>query len=404
MATFTKGLAGVLVAETVICPVGAEGIDEILYFGYPLCEMSEKFCFDECAYLLLYKAMPTDEQLKSFKGRVAASRTLQPSLKQALELMPGNCPPMDVLRTTSSFSGLLHPEDGDAPYSEEAALRVFERALGAFPAAMLYWHHFHTSQKKVDTSSPAEESVSQHFLRVLHGNESPVAASQLAVRALDGSLILYAEHDITASTFTSRVCASTLSDAWSCLTGAIGTLKGPLHGGANEAAHKMLKEWRDPEAAIAGVKSKLAKKELIFGFGHRVYMKKGDPRNAIAKKLSKALSESDLPHANPSLFAVSEAAETTMVEGKGIKPNLDFYTASLYEQLGIPVGLFTPIFVFSRIMGWAAHVLEQRANNRLIRPSAKYLGKPTQMLPRSVVFTSAFDAETGAAAKMQKTA
>merc|ERR1712106_484966 len=166
---------------------------------------------------------------------------------------------------------------------------------------------------------------------------------------------------MTASTFTSRLCASTLSDSWSCLTAAIGTLKGPLHGGANEAAHKMLTAWNDSQAAVDGVKSKLANKELIFGFGHRVYMKKGDPRNPVAKRISKALSQSSLPQANPRLFAVSEAAEATMEQEKGIKANLDFYTASLYEQLGIPVGLFTPIFVVSRTMGWAAHVLEQRS-------------------------------------------
>lgn len=391
MAMFSKGLAGVVVAESDICPVGNPDIHEILYFGYPLCEMAEKFCFDECAYLLLYKAMPTLEELKEFRARVAPCRELHPTLKQALELMPGASAPMDVIRTVCSFLGLLHPEEGEAPYKLEAALRVFERALGALPAAMLYWHHFHTSKKKVETASPLpDESVAEHFLRVLHGDGSPLATSPLAVRALDGSLILYAEHEMTASTFSSRLCASTLSDAWSCLTAGIGTLKGPLHGGANEAAHRMLTAWSDPQAAKDGVKAKLAGKELIFGFGHRVYMKKGDPRNPVAKRISKLLSESSLPHANPGLFAVSEAAEATMEQEKGIAANLDFYTASLYDQLGIDVGLFTPIFVMARTMGWAAHILEQRANNRLIRPSANYVGQPQQALPVSVVFAAPF--------------
>jgi 2-methylcitrate synthase len=194
--------------------------------------------------------------------RVAACRELHPSLKQALELMPASAPPMDVMRTTTSFLGLLYPEEGNPPFPADKALCVFERALGALPAAMLYWHHFHTSGERVDTTSPkSEESLAEHFLRVLHGSASPVATSPLAVRSLDGSLILYAEHEMTASTFSSRLCASTLSDAWSCLTGAIGTLKGPLHGGANEAAHKMLTAWSDPQTASDGVKAMLAKKK-----------------------------------------------------------------------------------------------------------------------------------------------
>lgn len=385
--TFSQGLAGVFVAESEICPVGVAGINDILYFGYPLCEMAEKFCFDECAYLLLYKSFPSADELKSFRTRIAPFRSLHATLKQALEIMPADAAPMDVLRTTSSFLGLLYPEKGEPPYKLESALAVFEQSLGAFPAAMLYWYHFHTSKRQVDTSSPnPEESVAAHFLRVLHGNDSPIAKSALAVRALDGSLILYAEHEMTASTFSSRLCASTLSDAWSCITAAIGTLRGPLHGGANEAAYHMLAGWSDPKAAEEGVKAKLAKKDLIFGFGHRVYMKKGDPRNPVAKRISKALSESDLPNANPHLFAVSEAAEATMDKEKGIKANLDFYTASMYAQLAIPVGLFTPVFVFSRTLGWASHILEQRNHNRLIRPSAIYTGKTLQPLPASVVF------------------
>lgn len=393
MATYSKGLAGVIVAESSICPVGVPDVDQILYFGYPLCEMAEKFCFDECAYLLLYKVMPNSEELKAFRGRVAPCRVLHPSLKLALEVMPCDAAPMDVIRTTCSFLGMLYPEkmSEKSTYTEEAALGAFERALGALPAAILYWHHFATGGKKVETSSKnMDESIAEHFLRVLHGDDSPVANSPLAVRALDGSLILYAEHEMTASTFTSRLCASTLSDVWSCLTGAIGTLKGPLHGGANEAAHKMLTSWSDRQAAAEGIKSMLAAKELVYGFGHRVYMKKGDPRSPVAKGISKALSESTLPHANPNYFAVSESAEATMVQEKGIKTNLDFYTASLYDQLGIPVGLFTPIFVISRTMGWASHIIEQRANNRLIRPSATYVGKTQQDLPASVVFSAPF--------------
>lgn len=390
MATFSKGLAGVIVAESSICPVGVQDVDDILYFGFPLTEMAEKYCFDECAYLLLYKALPSDEELKAFRARIALNRELHPDLKQALEVMPRSAAPMDVMRTTCSFLGMLYPEDGQPPYKEAVALQAFERALGALPAAILYWYHF-TNEKRVETASVVpNESVAEHFLRILHGEGSPIAKSPLAVRALDGSLILYAEHEMTASTFTSRLCASTLSDVWSCLTGAIGTLKGPLHGGANEAAHRMLTSWSNRQAAADGVKAMLSAKEVVYGFGHRVYMKKGDPRSPVAKRISKALSESSLPHANPNYFAVSESAEAAMEQEKGIKTNLDFYTASLYDQLGIPVGLFTPIFVISRTMGWASHILEQRANNRLIRPSAAYVGKSKQELPSSVVFSTSF--------------
>jgi len=396
-ATYSKGLAGVYICESEICPVGWSDIHDILYFGYPLCEMSEIFSFDEVAYLLLHKAWPSPDELSAFRMRVSAARELDTTLKQALELMPASTPPMDMMRTACSFIGMLRPEESSPTLTDanaDAAVRAFEYALGALPSAMLYWHHFHSNGQRVETRSlRADESVSEHMLRVLHGNDSPIAKSTLAVRALDGSLILYAEHEMTASTFASRLCASTLSDVWSCLTGAIGVLKGPLHGGANEAAYKMLVEWKDAETATQGVKSKVANKELLFGFGHRVYMKKGDPRSPYAKKFSKALSVSTLPDANPCLVAVSEAAEEAMVQEKGIKTNLDYYTASLYAQLGIPVGLFTPIFAVSRTTGWASHILEQRSHNRLMRPSCIYTGKAPQSLPGSVVFSAPFGAD-----------
>lgn len=382
--SYSKGLAGVIVAESDICPVGVEGVNQILYFGYPLLELAEKFSFDEVAYLLLYKELPDAEHLFAFRTRVAECRGLPVGLKHALELIPKTASPMDMMRTACSFLGVLYPENGDG----DGVCTWAERALGALPSAMLYWHHFHERGERVETQSPrAEESVAEHMLRLLHGEGSPVVSSPLAVRALDGSLILYAEHDLAASTFATRVCASTMSDAWSCLTAAIGVLKGPLHGGANEAAHWQLKAWTTPEEATEGVRALLAEKKNIPGFGHRVYMRKGDPRSPIAKKISKALSESELPNADKQYFAVSEAADEAMVATKGIRTNLDFYTASLYDQLGIPVGLFTPIFVVSRAMGWAAHILEQRVGNRLYRPSSSYTGRrETMPLPPSAVY------------------
>jgi 2-methylcitrate synthase len=267
---------------------------------------------------------------------------------------------MDVMRTACSFLGNLEPE-GDFSNQQDVA----DRLLSLFPAMVVYWYRFSHEGIRVDTDT-GEDDIGAHFLHMLHGKEP----SELAKRVMDVSLILYAEHEFNASTFTARVCASTMSDLHSCATAAIGSLRGPLHGGANEAAMAMIEAYDSAEDAIEDVHRKLAARELIMGFGHAVY-KKRDPRNAIIKDWSKQLSDQV---GDETLFAVSEAVERVMMEEKGMFANADFFHASAYHFMGIPTGLFTPIFVMSRITGWAAHCFEQRANNRIIRPGADYIG------------------------------
>ena len=360
------GLRGQSAGETAICTVGAEG-NSLRYRGYDVVDLAEKTSFHEVSHLILKGELPNRAELNAWKQRLASLRTLPESLREVLERIPRDAHPMDVMRTGVSFLGNVEPE-GDF----DNQLAVAERLLATLPAIVTYWWRFSHDGVRIETNTD-EDGIGAHFLHLLHG-ESP---SELEARVMDVSLILYAEHEFNASTFTARVCASTLSDLHSCITAAIGSLRGPLHGGANEAAMAMIEQYRTEEEAVDDVLAKLKARELIMGFGHAVYRKR-DPRNAIIKGWSKQLSELK---ENTLLYAISEAVERTMKEEKGMFANADFFHASAYHFMGIPTPLFTPIFVMSRLTGWAAHCFEQRANNRIIRPSADYTGPEPREVP-----------------------
>jgi 2-methylcitrate synthase len=357
------GLRGVSAGETAIATCGKEGYG-LTYRGYDILELAQASTFEEVAYLLLYAELPGLEQLEAYKKYLRQLRELPPVLCDILERIPANAHPMDVLRTGCSMLGALEPE---TDFSQQ--LNAANRLIATFPGMLLYWHHYVSDGRRIATQS-AEDSLAGHFLHLLHGH-SP---SALHRRGMDISLILYAEHEFNASTFTARVCAATLSDLFSAVTGAIGTLRGPLHGGANEAAMALIEQFDSPEAARTRVKGMLERKEKIMGFGHAVY-RESDPRNEVIKAWSKKLAADS---GDLTLYSVSEAIDRLMWDEKKLFPNLDFYSASAYHFMGIPTYLFTPIFVCSRITGWAAHVMEQRANNRLIRPAADYTGPETR--------------------------
>jgi 2-methylcitrate synthase len=359
----TGGLAGVTAGSTGLCTVGKEGAG-LTYRGYDIYDLADNACFEEIAYLLLYGKLPTQKQLDAYLATIKANRGLPGPLKTLLEMVPANTHPMDVLRTGVSFLGNLEPE-GD--FSNQN--RVADRLLACLPSMLLYWHRFHTGGVRIDTETD-DDSISGHFLHLLH-DKPP---KELHRKCLDTTLILYAEHEFNASTFAGRVITGTLSDMHSAVTGAIGALRGPLHGGANEAAMALISKFKTPKEATAGVLGMLQRKELIMGFGHRVYTT-SDPRNAVNKKMSKALAD-DV--GNTTLFPISEAVEKVMWDEKKLFANADFFAASVYHFMGIPTYLFTPIFVCSRITGWAAHVMEQRSNNKLIRPAAEYIGPGLQ--------------------------
>ncbi len=358
MDTKAQGLEGIIAGETAICTVGEDG-KSLHYRGFDVTDLAQKGSFEETAYLLLYKKLPTQQEMNAFKKRLMSERSLPVKLAEVLEILPKQSHPMDVLRSSCSVLGSLEPET-----TENGAYAITERLLSLFPSALCYWYHFHFNGKKINTQTDAPD-IASHFLKLLHGNVEP-----LQHKAVNVSLILYAEHSFNASTFTARVCAATLPDFYSPITAAISTLSGPLHGGANEHAFDLITLYQSPDAAEAGIKQKLKNKEKIMGFGHRVY-KTHDPRSDFAKQLSRELADEA---GNKIMYPVAERIEQVMWNEKKLFPNVDFYTACVYHFCGIPKFLFTPLFVFARTSGWAAHIMEQREHNRLIRPDADYIG------------------------------
>ena len=355
----SAGLRGQVAGETELCTVGQSGTG-LTYRGYEFTDLAENAEFEEIAFLLLKGHLPNLQELNNYKSKLKKLRNLPEEVKKVLEQIPSNSHPMDVMRTGCSILGCIETE---ANFSQEDD--KIDRMLALFPSIITYWYKFSHENKKINTETD-DDTIGSHFLSLLHG-EKP---SSLYTKVMNVSLILYAEHEFNASTFAARVCASTLSDIHSCITAAIGTLRGPLHGGANEAAMDLIQSFENPDDAENKLIDMLARKEKIMGFGHAVY-KVSDPRNNVIKgwseKLANAINDDKL-------YPISVRCEEVMWREKKLFCNADFFHASAYHFMGIPTKLFTPIFVMSRISGWAAHVKEQRKNNRIIRPSADYTG------------------------------
>ncbi len=367
MTVKSRGLEGIVVGETAISTVGKEGVG-LTYRGYDIHDLAAHASFEEVAYLLIYGELPNLAELQAYREKLVKLRRLPNELKLLLETIPGSAHPMEVLRTGVSMLGTLESES--AQYTGH---QIADRLIACTPSMLLYWYQFHRNNVRIETWNSEEQTVAGYFLQLLHGKKPDDEMR----RCVDVSLILYAEHEFNASTFAARVTASTESDFYSAIVSAIGTLRGPLHGGANEEAMRLITLFKTPEQAEKGVKDMLAEKVKIMGFGHRVY-KISDPRSDIIKAWSQKLSN----HARDGyLFAVSEAIEKVMWDQKKLFPNLDFYSATAYHFCGIPTPLFTPIFVMARLSGWSAHIFEQRANNRLIRPEALYNGPAPRPFP-----------------------
>lgn len=347
------GLAGVVVGDTAISTVG-EGT-ELTYRGYNIHDLAKHASFEEVAFLLLHGHLPNATEFRTYRDKLIKLRRLPKEIKQLLESIPSSAHPMEVLRTGVSMLGTLEPESQQ--HDEHI---IADRLIACVPTMLLYWYQFHRNNVRIESLNIDEQTVAGYFLHLLH-NKAP---NEERLRAVDVSLILYAEHEFNASTFAARVTAATESDFYSCITSAIGTLRGPLHGGANEEAMRLISSFKTPEQAEAGIKTLLSEKAKIMGFGHRVY-KISDPRSDIIKEWSRKLSK----HARDGyLFDVSERIEKVMRDEKKLFPNLDFYSATTYHFCDIATALFTPLFVIARLSGWSAHIFEQRANNRLIRP------------------------------------